>query len=651
MLRYYPDCISRAILVDWLQLNDIFNLDASFCNVAERAWWLSMLKDCSKEVFRMSKMGSVHNALRLSLLNWVLKRNVQVSHLLIPTYWKIHIFRSHSDHRIDYIQQLGPSLLSLVAKQPIIPPVYRSQPAWDYPLWYKTFSSAFFANIAAYCGNLLRIELVVGGYSYCQDMHLLANCKKLQYIYLTDEHVLSLKKNVLQAFATLTDLRHIDIRCNDDDEHVGDVYVAIARSNPHLEYIALGNVYNSELAEMAKYCPKLQYLHVRNIGSGGDDYDAYDVDDGDGDDDDAFADAAVSAATATAAAASTAEKDEEPVSRTAALESLLTNCRHMKHLDILWLSLEGGRDSYYVPITDDTASVIATHCPQLESLRCNGLSSAALCAITIGCPNLTKLDLSESWTLDDAALRAIGKYCKKLAHINIHSYEKFTVAGVAALIDGCYKLQSFKFQYVEDCEAIANLAVNSGATLTSLDLRGNASVTQAALETLAAHCPQLDTLRLTLRQPTRVDYTAVVAQCRNIRTLVIECGVCNINELAAVIGAHCPQLERLSLMGAPNQLTEEGVAAIAQGCLNLRNLSLSYCGAVTSSAVFGLLQCLQRLNVLYLLRLDRLTAAEKAFLRQRYGQRTILHLNNERNHIYSDILWDNDKDSLAQDPE
>ena len=86
LLHDLPDSISVMIFKDWLYPSDIGHLDATFCNVAEREWWLTMLAICSKDVFQISKMENVDNFVRDPLRDWILNRNVLVKHVALPIH-------------------------------------------------------------------------------------------------------------------------------------------------------------------------------------------------------------------------------------------------------------------------------------------------------------------------------------------------------------------------------------------------------------------------------------------------------------------------------------------------------------------------------------------------------------------------------------
>ena len=214
LLRAVPDSISRLVLADWLHPSDLSNLDAAYCNVEGRMWFLAMLPHCSKEIFQVSRMKNVDDVAREPLLDWFLKRNLMVSHLAIPNYNKPNVV--NHDRNLNFIQHFGPFLLSIDTVFPAntTSGAHSTIPQQTCPAWLQSSTNNLYTNIAAYCPNLLHIKISSAGHHHRNpDVQLLANCKKIQYMNLRG---MKLMHEDLQAFAALHELRYFDVFSDED---------------------------------------------------------------------------------------------------------------------------------------------------------------------------------------------------------------------------------------------------------------------------------------------------------------------------------------------------------------------------------------------------------------------------------------------------
>ncbi|KAK4759391.1 hypothetical protein SAY87_022522 [Trapa incisa] len=97
-------------------------------------------------------------------------------------------------------------------------------------------------------------------------------------------------------------------------------------------------------------------------------------------------------------------------------------------------SLEMINTSYCYGITDNVL-VSLSKCTKLHTLECRAcphITSLGLAMITIGCKQLTKLDLKKCNKIDDAGMISLAHFSQNLRHINL-SYTSVTDLGLLSL--------------------------------------------------------------------------------------------------------------------------------------------------------------------------------------------------------------------------
>ena len=85
--------VDTFLLEDWLDPIDVVYLDSAYCSASVRTWWLLSLQFCSKTIFKRGKLGEVNEIVRGPLLDWILKRSIQVTHLDLPRNFEIEMER------------------------------------------------------------------------------------------------------------------------------------------------------------------------------------------------------------------------------------------------------------------------------------------------------------------------------------------------------------------------------------------------------------------------------------------------------------------------------------------------------------------------------------------------------------------------------
>ncbi|KAE9136878.1 hypothetical protein PF010_g1509 [Phytophthora fragariae] len=295
-----------------------------------------------------------------------------------------------------------------------------------------------------------------------------------------------------------------------------------------------------------------------------------------------------------------------------------------KQQSIVRLNLAGSDQ-----ITDKTAHLIATACPELKFLnleRAVKLTDSGILHIVSSCRNLEFLNLSYVTALQSPSLSCIGELrlplrpsdcwlyssprffassalssmfhagiprsfilrkrdgqcVNSLVLLDLARFDlqyKFNDISLLALAENCLVLQTL---IISGCDMLSDVGMDwlaSGCNaLTHLDVSGCVALTDLSLRAISESTLQLR--HLNIRRLSRVSD-------QGIRRLSMGCP-----ELAYLDAEGLPLLSDLhsspgSHGGGANEVYRQGIAALAAGCPKLRHLDLSNCAAISD----GTLHC------------------------------------------------------------
>ncbi|KAA0146318.1 hypothetical protein FNF29_08133 [Cafeteria roenbergensis] len=276
--------------------------------------------------------------------------------------------------------------------------------------------------------------------------------------------------------------------------------------------------------------------------------------------------------------------------------------------DMLALDLSGS------PVSDIALRTVATHCPRLRMLNCEGsagVTELGLSSLVYGCRELRILLVSGCVELGDKALEDIASACSQLHRLDAARLPRITNTGVERLADACEALESVSLlgcpgvtadglaAIVSDCLQLRQLAVDGvglhsvvdelapqGLGLTALTVRRCGGLTDTSAAALASSCPSVTSLDLSdspLVGFTHLAAGALVHRLRSLHSLTLAgCGVAD--QSLAFFPAARPRLATLDLSRNPG-ITDVGVELALRACApTLTSLSLAGCNAGPSAA-------------------------------------------------------------------
>lgn len=195
---------------------------------------------------------------------------------------------------------------------------------------------------------------------------------------------------------------------------------------------------------------------------------------------------------------------------------------------------------------------------QKLSLKGATLRSAdVLLAVASSCPQLRELDLRHCYPLDSAALAHVTSRCSRLESVRFSNCDTVNDGHVASLLQNCPCLAVLQ---LKGCPRVSDEGLDgapgSGVHLQELDLRGTA---------VSAVCVE----------------ATVAAFSLSLRSLLVA-GV-GMGDGVAAAAAACRHLRLLCMVAS--SVSDAGVADVAYGCAELRQLRLPYSKELTSFAL------------------------------------------------------------------
>ena len=181
------------------------------------------------------------------------------------------------------------------------------------------------------------------------------------------------------------------------------------------------------------------------------------------------------------------------------------------------------------------------------------VTDAGIVALCRGCPRLTHLNLSLSWTsvVTDASIVHLVSLCPMLEHLTLKSSD-LTDAGVEALAP----LHYLQHLDLELSRFVTASTVHRCIHLESLVLRDCHNVSDHALELVARHCCQLRHVDL--------------AMCRKIS-----------DDAVIALAHHCPQLKHVDLAYCIF-ISDDGIGVLVAQCDHLQHVNITACYGVSN---------------------------------------------------------------------
>ena len=266
--------------------------------------------------------------------------------------------------------------------------------------------------------------------------------------------------------------------------------------------------------------------------------------------------------------------------------------------------------SYCHWLSDESVASLAERCKELRSVclhECDLVTDGAIKAIANSCPDLEKLDVSgrlQTAQEHGASLRGlftdgsfvvVGRKCSKLMDFSI-AYNDVADIGIATLARGCPQLRSFSAYWCPSLSTFSITALSQGCKeLRTINFRDCERITDDCLFRIAEGCPELTSFTLRdIRLVTNAGISCMVGGCEKLSYIsMYKCSRIDDTALIA-IGSSCPNLLEITIASECLGFSDRGLIAVACGCPALESIYMKRCPYITNAGMFVLAQkCLQ----------------------------------------------------------
>jgi len=242
-------------------------------------------------------------------------------------------------------------------------------------------------------------------------------------------------------------------------------------------------------------------------------------------------------------------------------------------------------------VTDKCLSVIGESCKNIKILDIS-LCNVTDCGVKELCESCTKLErltMDQCRSLTSDSLLFVAQCCPKLRCISVEYDNRVEDKGVLELVQRCPLLEKLHLNSSGITLQTALVTAQYCRNLSVLDLRYCSTLTDEAVKELVKGCPYLQILNLSLCfHVTDVSLEHIISNCVTLRSLYLV--HCKITDTGLEAFSRCVcKLERLDISWCQD-ITDQGVRTVLNGCPRLKHLGLVRCDQVNDQTVIQLNQ-------------------------------------------------------------
>ena len=235
------------------------------------------------------------------------------------------------------------------------------------------------------------------------------------------------------------------------------------------------NLMSASIAVIAKACPNMKVLHLKNI----------------------------------------------PLLDDIALTSIANYCHYLSTLDLSF-DIKYSSSTGKVSRIAKGLGAIGRNCSRLLVLRCNGssrLKDKCIIAVTKGCPFLEELAIKQCQRITDLSLKHIGARCQQMKHIFLSSCREISDIGIKYLTSGCPILETIDLFSVDKLTDEGVQTISTCKELTSLTLRNCYRLTDRSVSRIIDACSNLEKIDLSgVEQLSNLSLKDLHSKCPLLRT-------------------------------------------------------------------------------------------------------------------------------------
>jgi F-box/leucine-rich repeat protein 2/20 len=206
-------------------------------------------------------------------------------------------------------------------------------------------------------------------------------------------------------------------------------------------------------------------------------------------------------------------------------------------------------------VTDITMNHIALECPMLKELvlmQCSNITTAGMLSIASRCPLLEHITIKGCAGIGNMAVQEIARKCPHLEFIDISGCPQITDVAVKELFLACPQLSTVIMQH---CNQITDEAFVHyiGRNIQVLDMLESEQITNKTLASIARHCgPRLRILKMSGRGISDTGVEALAQSCVELRVLELTHAEHITSSSIVSLWVHCPHLFTLNVAHCRN---------------------------------------------------------------------------------------------------
>lgn len=236
-------------------------------------------------------------------------------------------------------------------------------------------------------------------------------------------------------------------------------------------------------------------------------------------------------------------------------------------------------------ITTDWLNIFNNECPKVTRIELEGcliITNDEICWIASKCPNLSYLNITDNENISAFGINSIIKFCPHIIYIDLFYCPKITSVSINAIIQKYPNLIHLDIGSNRDHINIDDIKPFRLEKLKSLHM-GSSSfwLTYDIFKLIILGCPNIINIDL--------------YQCSSIT-----------DEWLKLISENCPCLKTINLQDCDDDdeeenenISDEGMKAIADKCINLKDITFSENHTVSYDMLDSLKDC-SNLNTLYI---------------------------------------------------
>lgn len=560
---HYP--LDECIVNDWLELQDLPNLDAAFCNHSLRQPFLTLLKSRQLRAFEADQLRIPE---RFQLyLDWVASRRIQTKLLAAGrSNWKL---------------MTNPKYRCILENLEVV----------GLGCGTTDQQTSFPTRSLDLCPNIFALILIsIRSFSRLKPGQRLQRLSKLKTVSILQSSITVLDLLILlEKSPVLQCLMFNGCELSlEPSQYLADANTHVFNRLRWLQLLKNDFMSDAAFLTVLRGCSTLEYLKIaREDGC----LLNYENDDDDDDDDtegdtSIYSNAAVEALPSYLTSTKLKILDLEGLRRLQDKEllSLIKNsCATLVDINL----------SVCRCISDRSIIYLAQHCPLLKVLMLSltNITDQSLHELALHCPLLETIQLYGCRRITNHGLLSLQRLSRTLVFVSVSECLQINDQGLLYLLAGASKLNKLCLTHSEPTAKITDATIDyiglHSAVVRSLLLTNLTGISSVALQKMVLRCGCLTWLDVSGCSGAVDDaFVKTLAEnCPLLETIEMNrCPLLTDRALVSLGNGQCAVLSEIAVQFGGPQLTLSGVLAVLTGCRRINKINLTGCPSCSEAA-------------------------------------------------------------------